>query len=107
MAAPIIETNVTAPRAIPRDSGGNQRVMTRAVLGYAPASPAPKRNRINSRDPKPNAAPDSAVKSDHHVAIRVITPRLPNRSPQCPVGTSNRQYASVKALKTRLICVLE
>src|SRR5262245_9087786 len=97
-APPISEVVVIAPRARPRSGGGNQWVTTRAAFGNAPASPAPKRKRMSTSDDQPKAAPVSAVKIDQQTTIRAITPRDPKRSPQCPIGTSNRQYARMKAL---------
>jgi hypothetical protein len=44
------------------------------------------------------------VNADHHSTIRVSTRRAPATSPRQPDGTSKREYARVKALKTRLIC---
>jgi len=38
------------PFARPRSRKGNQREKLRAMFGKAPASPAPKRNRIATRD---------------------------------------------------------
>ena len=43
------------------------------------------------------------VKADHHNTIRVSTRRGPFTSPSQPEGTSNSEYASVKALNTTLI----
>jgi len=39
-----------APFARPRSRSGNQREKLRATFGKAPASPAPKRNRIATSD---------------------------------------------------------
>jgi hypothetical protein len=49
----------------------------RAMLGYAPASPAPNRKRNVSSDTKPVADPDSAVKQLHAITMRVSVPRAP------------------------------
>jgi hypothetical protein len=51
-----------------------------------------------------NAAAVAIVKIDHHKTILVSTRRVPVRSPHKPVGISKAAYASVKALKTKLIC---
>src|SRR5262245_33908384 len=113
-AAPSCIAVSTIPCTTPRSDIGNQRATTRALFGKAPASPAPNRNRTisNSRklsktsgsDPASqgmetlhpllhenlSTQPVSTVKIDHQVTIRVNTPREPYRSPQRPVGTSNR-----------------
>ncbi len=94
------------PWARPRCSGGNQRVKARAMLGNAPASPAPKANRIASSAHKLVAQPVSAVKTLHQSTTRTSTRLGPSRSPSQPVGTSNIMYESVKALKTKAICRL-
>ncbi len=77
------------------------------MLGKAPASPAPKRNRIATSDRNPCAAPVSIVKADHQRTMRVSTRRGPRTSPSQPEGISNSEYASVNALNTALICSTE
>ncbi len=89
--------------ARPRSRAGNQRDSARAALGKAPASPAPNRKRIATSEERERAAPVSIVKPDHHSTIRVSTCRGPRVSPSQPEGISNSEYASVNALKTRLI----
>src|SRR5262245_32820174 len=109
MAPPIRFDVETHAWAGPRLPGGNHRVITRAALGRAPASPAPKRKRMSmsntkllnktrvvpfdsdSVNPQLNLKthPVSAVKADHQSTMRINTRRDPNRSPQCPVMTSN------------------
>src|SRR5262245_16757060 len=96
-AKPTNETLIARPCS----RCGNQRETARAVFGKAPASPAPKRNRMTSSDLKPEAAPVKAVNADHHNTIRVKANRAPNRSPSQPLGISNAAYANVKALKTQ------
>jgi hypothetical protein len=76
------------PCAVPRSCLGNQREKVRAAFGSAPASPAPKRNRIATIDAKLNAKPVSMVNADHQQTIRVRTRRVPTRSPHHPVGIS-------------------
>jgi hypothetical protein len=97
MAAPSRLTVVIVPRILPRSSSGNQRVITRAVFGKAPASPAPNRNRTITSDHSPSAMPVKAVNADHQMTIRAMMRREPKRSARWPVGTSNRQYARMKA----------
>src|SRR5215468_7961006 len=87
--------------ARPCSRSGNQRETARAMFGKAPASPAPKRNRMTSSDLKPEAAPVKAVNADHHNTTRVKANRAPNRSPSHPLGISNAAYANVNALKTQ------
>ena len=91
------------PVACPRSRSGNQREKLRAMLGNAPASPAPKKNRIATRDVSPRAVPVSMVNADHQSAIRVSTRRGPYTSPSQPDGISKSEYARVNAPKTRLI----
>src|SRR5215471_873026 len=50
---------------------GNQRDTTAELFGKAPASPAPKRKRATMSDEKPIATPVNAVKTDHHITIRI------------------------------------
>ena len=68
--------------------------MMRAAFGTAPASPAPNRNRINTKSAsvlKTSGSEPSAptyvnshmqlvsmVNADHHRTMRVSTPRAPN-----------------------------
>ena len=53
---PSREPRNMTPLARPRSRAGNQREKLRAMFGKAPASPAPKRNRITTSDAKPRAA---------------------------------------------------
>src|SRR5262245_11555183 len=66
-----------APWTRPRSPAGNQREMTRAAFGYAPASPAPNRKRTTNRDTKPNAAPVSIANIDHQTTMRARTASAP------------------------------
>ena len=100
---PTRDPRNSTPLAVPRSRRGNQREKLRAMLGNAPASPAPKRNRIDTSDANPCAAPVSIVKPDHHSTMRVSTRRGPRVSPSQPDGISKIEYASVNALKTTLI----
>ena len=50
---PSREPRNMTPLARPRSRAGNQREKLRAMLGNAPASPAPNRNRIATSDWKP------------------------------------------------------
>ena len=61
------------------------------MFGKAPASPAPKRNRVMTSDEKPSAAPVSIVNADHQSTIRVSTRRGPVTSPSQPDGISNSE----------------
>jgi hypothetical protein len=65
--------------------------MTMDVLGKAPASPAPKRNRVTRSERKPMARPVMEVNADHQSTMRVSTRRGPMRSPSAPVGISNNE----------------
>ena len=100
---PTREPSSITPLARPRSRSGNHRDRLRAMFGKAPASPAPNRNLITTSERRPCAAPVSIVNADHHNTIRVSTRRGPFTSPSQPDGTSNAEYASVKALKTKLI----
>ena len=79
----------------------------RARLGNAPASPAPKRNRIATSDLTPLARPVSIVNTDHHSTIRVSTRRGPmlvvqqvepgegtGQKPAVPEADPDRVYAA-------------
>src|SRR5262245_3638884 len=61
IAAPTALPTNAALNARPWCDEGNQRDMLLAMLGKAPASPAPNRNRTSSSDANPVAAPVSAV----------------------------------------------
>src|SRR5262245_7586870 len=56
----------TTPWANPRSGSGNQREKLREIFGNAPASPAPKRNRVATSEPRFQANPVAVVKNDHH-----------------------------------------
>jgi hypothetical protein len=88
-AAPIRLLMNTAPCADPRSCVGNHFRKLREMLGYAPASPAPKRNRATSSDGKLHARPLAIVNADHHNTIRINTFRGPSTSPSQPPGISN------------------
>ncbi len=81
----------STPLARPRSRIGNQREKLRATFGKAPASPAPKRNRMATSDRNPRAAPVSIVNADHHNTMRVSTRRGPRTSPSQPDGTSKSE----------------
>src|SRR5205823_5250058 len=76
------------PWALARSAVGNQREMLAELFGYAPASPAPNRNRIGSSMRTFAAKPVRVVKTDHQITMRVRTLRGPIRSPTDPVGIS-------------------
>src|SRR6266850_2922348 len=76
------------PCARPRSLTGNHCEKLRDVLGKAPASPAPNRNRKVSSDTKFHAIPVAIVNTDHHRTIRVSTFLGPTVSPSHPLGTS-------------------
>lgn len=94
IAAPNRLAIQTTPWAPARSRGGNQRVIVAAAFGKAPASPAPKQNRVTKSGQKPVARPVSAVNADHQVTIRASTRRGPIRSPSAPLGTSKTAYES-------------
>ena len=48
MAPPIWLAISSTPEMLARFEGGNHRETTMLALGNAPASPAPKQNRVNS-----------------------------------------------------------
>src|SRR5262245_60050319 len=90
----------------PRRPGGNQREITRAALGSAPASPAPNKKRINNNSRKLSSTidgsnsyenfqthPVNAVNADHQSTMRINTRRDPYQSPQYPVVGSKTAYA--------------
>src|SRR5215471_5309958 len=70
-AAPTANPMNETLSARPCCDGGNQREIVRVVLGTAPASPAPNRNRMMIREAKPAVTPVNAVNIDHHSTIRV------------------------------------
>src|SRR6266850_7297329 len=76
------------PCARPRSLTGNHFEKLREVLGNAPASPAPNRNRNVSSETKFHASPVAIVNADHHKTIRVNTFLGPIVSPSHPLGTS-------------------
>src|SRR6266567_8750793 len=76
------------PCARPRSLIGNHLEKLRDVLGKAPASPAPNKNRNVRSDAKLHASPVAIVNADHHKTIRVSTFRGPIVSPSQPLGTS-------------------
>ena len=84
----------TRPWQRARSRAGNQRAITPAMFGYAPAAPNPKKNRDahNCQNPRDHEA--SKLKQDHQVTMRVISPRCPRRSPTAPDGTSKIPLAS-------------
>src|SRR5256885_830219 len=47
---PTREPSIITPMARPRSRAGNQREKLHAILGKAPASPAPNRNRIETSE---------------------------------------------------------
>src|SRR5438874_202295 len=101
MAPPIRLAIQTMPCALARSTVGNQREMLEELLGYAPASPAPNKNRIGSSIWKLAANPVKVVKADHHSTIRVRTFRGPIRSPIEPLGISNAAYEIAKTPTTQ------
>ena len=86
------------PCTLPLSVPGNQREITRAALGNAPASPTPNKKRMAISEPSPEQTPVNAVKSDHHRTTRVRILRDPYLSPILPVGISNNPYANVNAM---------
>src|SRR5688572_13249083 len=91
------------PCALPRSAVGNQLEKLLEMLGNAPASPTPNRNRTTSSETKFQAAPVSIVNADHQRTMRVSTRRGPVTSPSHPLGISNAAYANVKTLNTQPI----
>src|SRR5215470_18846366 len=89
--------------ARPRSSAGNHCEKLRDVLGNAPASPEPKRNRNPSKERKFHANPVAIVNADHQRTMRVRTLRGPMVSPSHPLGISKIAYANVNALNTHPI----
>ena len=88
------------PCARTRSSCGSHTVNALVRFGKQPASPAPNRKRVTTREAKLQAQPVAAVKIDHHTTIRISTLRAPIQSPRKPLGTSNSAYAQAKAAKT-------
>src|SRR4051794_26965172 len=103
-AAPMRLLMNTAPCAAPRSVTGNHREKLREILGYAPASPRPNRNRATSSETKFQASPLAVVNADHHSTIRINVFRGPSTSPIQPLGISNTAYANVNALKIQPMC---
>src|SRR5258708_13019828 len=101
MAPPMRLAIQTMPCALARSTVGNQREMLEELLGYAPASPAPNRNRIGSSIWKFAANPVKVVKADHQSTIRVKTFLGPMRSPIDPLGISNAAYEIAKTPTTQ------
>src|SRR5262249_56396984 len=99
IAEPVAKPTNETLIARPCSRCGNQRETARAMFGKAPASPAPKRNRMTSSDLKPEAAPVKAVNADHHNTTRVKSNRAPNRSPSHPLGIYNAAYPKHNTLK--------
>src|SRR6266478_9982311 len=91
IAPPIWLAISKTPDMLARCVGGNQRETTIDPFGKAPASPAPKQNRVIKRTERFHARPVSDVNADHHSTTRVSTRRGPIRSTKAPVGISNRQ----------------
>ena len=87
------------PWVKPLSLKGNHSRDARLMLGNAPASPAPKRNRNMTRLAKPQAKPVSAVKAIQQRTMRIRTLRGPNLSPSQPLGISNSAYAKENAEK--------
>src|ERR1700677_3481060 len=89
-APPNREPACVAPWAKPRSVGNIQRESDRVAMGKAPASPVPKRKRINAIDPALQAKTVAQVKRDHQVTIHVSVRRGPKRSPNQPPGIWKR-----------------
>jgi len=101
MAPPRRLAPQTTLEARARWAFGNQREIVDDALGYAPASPIPKRKRVRSNTEKFETAPVAAVKKLHQRTIRLSVEREPYRSPMAPVGISKRAYEIVKAPTTQ------
>src|SRR5258705_1218016 len=87
-APPQRALNHITPTARLRSSRGSQFVNILARFGKHPASPAPKRKRVTSRDRRLPTHPVAAVKKDHQTTTRMSTLRGPILSPSQPPGIS-------------------
>src|ERR1039458_8429121 len=74
-----------------RSATGNHRATTAELLGYAPASPAPNRNRTISSERKLLTKPVIVVNADHQITILLSVFLGPKRSPIAPLGISKRE----------------
>ena len=77
------------PCARARSCCGSQMVKALVRLGKQPASPAPNRKRVTTREIWLHTQPVAAVKKDHHSTTRMRTLRGPIQSPSQPPGISN------------------
>jgi hypothetical protein len=103
-APPQRALNHITPTARLRSSRGSQFVNILARFGKQPASPAPKRKRVTSNDPRFHAQPVAAVNRDHQTTTRMSTLRGPMVSPSQPPGISNNAYAQANAANAQPIC---
>jgi hypothetical protein len=92
--------------ALTRSPAGSHTLSMRVRMGKHPASPAPNRKRMIHRERTFQAAPVKAVNTDQPNTICSKTRRTPIRSPNNPIGISNRAYERPNAPKTRPICAL-
>ena len=100
MAPPAPMPAKKNPCARPRSAAGIQREKACETFGAAPASAAPNRKRIASRDAKLHANAVPAVHADQSTTMAASTRRGPSRSPSQPMGMWNSAYPHTKALKT-------
>src|SRR5436190_9372329 len=74
------------PTARLRSSRGSQLVNILARFGKHPASPAPNKKRVTSREDRFHTHPVAAVENDHRTTTRIKTFRGPILSPSHPPG---------------------
>src|SRR4030095_8573700 len=84
IAAPAFWPTNNDDRLLEASLAGNQRDTTAVLVGYAPASPIPNKNRTQIKLISPVVAPVSAVNTDHQNTMRKSTARWPMRSPKTP-----------------------
>src|SRR6202453_3327375 len=106
-APPKREPACVAPCAKPRSVGNIQRESDRVAIGKAPASPIPKRKRINAIDPALQASTVAQVNRDHHVTMSVSARRGPIRSPSQPPGIWKIAYAHWNELRIHPMVTME
>src|SRR5262245_29252349 len=95
---PNIHSN---PWARPRCLYGNQFRRARALLGYAPASPAPKRNRMSSNSRKPlNNTGTSTPEGDHEKPPPSQVQSTHSNVTRWPLSRVNDQTQPVRAVNS-------
>src|SRR5215203_3259406 len=106
IAAPTLEPMANHDTPLEVSLTGNHRATTAPLVGKAPDSPTPNKNRTMSNEINPVVKPVSTVNNDHHKTMRMNTTRWPIRSPSIPEGISNKAYAREKEANTQPNCSL-